>query len=221
MPDEKGCVRYKGGPDICFAPLSTSTSVVTKAPFSKFFIGYEQGETRTQYVYIFSTDGKVLNKIDANIYPVIKFSSNGAYAVISDMFGPKFIVVDQSGSIIYHCDDYKNLGIPKDEPLGYVDVSSGGDFVLVSSSGLRKIRINDKKTVWHALQNIDNSFIDSRNNRIYSTCNSYNPRLTDIVIFDLNTGKQLDRLIGFEYAYFLENKLFITHKNASYEYEIK
>ena len=220
MLDNKGCARLDGSPDICFGVLDPGTGLVLKAPFSKFIIGYDQGETRTKYVYAFSSEGKVLNKIEANLYPIVRFSANGSYAVISDMFGPKFIVVNDKGRIVYQCDDYKKLNIPKEEPLLYVDISDKGDFVLVSSSGLRKIRIKDQKTVWHSSRNIDNSFIDHTKNRIYTTCTSDNPRLTDIVIFDLNTGKELDRLTGFEYAYFAENKLFITHQNESYEYEI-
>ncbi|HRI61914.1 MAG TPA: hypothetical protein PK228_19380 [Saprospiraceae bacterium] len=182
--------RYNVRKRIPVSNLPKAINVVEQAPGGKFFVAYEQTEVGADTFYILSDRGVTINRITFGVYPRIRFSANGKYATISNNFGPEFLIVDSAGLVIYRCQDYKSLGIPKTEPLIHVDVFPNGEAFLVSSSGLRCFSIRDRKLLWVYDKTIEESAVFPGNKPVLVQ------RSGGLYFLNKTTGKEIEAITG-------------------------
>lgn len=182
--------RYNTREKIPVSNLPTSISDVVQAPGGKFFIAHNESEVAADTFYVLSDSGTMINRFAFHAYPRIRFSPNGRYAAISNSFGPEFLIVDSTGMVIYHCPDYKSLGISRAQPLVHVDVFPDGEAFLVCSSGLRCFSVKDPKLLWVYDKNIEESAVFPGDKPILVQRNG------GVYFLNKATGKEMDVISG-------------------------
>ena len=102
------------------------------SPKGDYFVAFEEAEKATDYLYFFRSDGNLLSKHLVNIYPNVKYSTNGEYVIVFNSYGSDIFLFDKSGNLSFTC-DYTDLIKDKSKILYNVFFSENGNDLLINA----------------------------------------------------------------------------------------
>jgi hypothetical protein len=62
------------------------------SPLGDYFVAFEETEVQSDYLHFYDPSGVLLAKHRINVYPVVRYSSNGEYVTVYDSFGREVFV---------------------------------------------------------------------------------------------------------------------------------
>lgn len=195
------------------------------SPNEVFFILYETGESYTDVLYFYSNKGDLIKKIKLNIYPVVKFSSDGDFVAVYNAFGSSFYIYNYKAELVYSSKNYQDLTRVENSPLGLVDVLPGGESFLLYADKLYLFSITTGEEIWHVdSANPFNSLILKEENSAVLDGTIWNGKevVRNLQLLSLQDGTLLDQIENVDLAVFnSQNKILLIKDEKYFEYGVQ
>lgn len=194
------------------------------SPNKEYFIAYEEQESATPFIFFYKADGKLLKKVEVNIYPNVKYSQNGEYVEVFNTFGREFMVYTKDGDLLQN-GDYIELIKDNQEILYNLFVSNDGKNVLMStSSKVHFFSINKQKLWDHPSSAIlECQFTEEAEIVSLKVANQTRDKKNpfSLSILSKSNGQLLDSLSKASTVSFIKSKVIVGKNSKFYEYKIK
>ncbi len=205
-------------------PINT----VIESPDKRTFVAYEERESETPYLYFFSREGKLLNKINVNIYSNVKYTQNGQFVAVYNSFGNRFFIFTANGEEIVS-GNYIDLIQNKTSPIHSLLVSEDAShFIVATHSEMYLFRRNKSlvwKTAWKGPDTfiLDTYFFSSQNYFALITTsksNAANNYRLDLKLVSLQHGHVVDSIQDSPQIQFVGPNILLKKNNQFHEYKV-
>jgi len=143
----KNSVTDKLNTQINLSSIPQGVNTLILAPDKKSFIVFEEKENETDYIYFYDSSGKQINKQLLNIYPRVKYSNNGLFVEVINMFGNQIFLFKPDGNLLYNL-DYTEL-IQNVEPiLNNIHMVDNKNILLNIDNKIQLIDIDRVTSKW-------------------------------------------------------------------------
>jgi len=206
-----------------FQQLPEKINTVILSPNNKYYVAYEEKENETSHIYFFSSAGKLLNTVEVNIYPNIKYSQNSEYVEVFNRFGRQYMIYTNEGILIQE-GDYIDLTQDNQAILHNIFISNDGSSLLISISNKAYLFSSNKIKQWERSSSpiIDCQFLDENiiNLKLISRqrekANPFN-----LEVLSKPSGQTLDSINQVSDVIFINSKVIVGKNSRFYEYEIQ
>lgn len=210
----KNSVTDKLNTQLNLSDIPRGVNTLILAPDKKSFIVFEEKENETDYIYFFDSSGKQINKQLLNIYPKVRYSDNGLFVEVINMFGNHFFVFKPDGNLLYNL-DYTEL-IQNVEPiLNNIHMIDDKRVLLNIDNKIQLINVdeNTAKWVFQCGKTINCSVINKGN---YMCVIAYsqdintktNKPYENLYILSTNNGELIYQVTNRDKMYLVGNKIY-------------
>ena len=194
------------------------------SPDKQYFVAYYDGETESKNFYFYHSNGTLLRQYELYGYPQVKYSANGNYVELFNLFGNDFYIFTKQGELCFKGDirDY--------EPhLNNLFISDDGNHILLNTSRLAILIDSSGRVLWKEpssyIHNVH--FVPLKESLIMICSNPEKNRIGEeapyiLKIVSSKTGKLLDERISDISEVYIMNNTIVIKKGETYnEYTIK
>jgi len=191
------------------------------SPQGDYFVAFEEAENATDYLYFFRSDGVLLSKHLINIYPNVKYSTNGEYVIVFNNYGKNILLFDKNGNLSF-TGDYTDLIKDRSKILYNVFFSENGNDLLINAGNdahlvTTKDRVIKFKTSVGRV--IDGDFRSDK--EIVLKTASERIGLIDLKILSKSNGLILDTMDQAKRIELTINGVVVFKNSSIVEYEFK
>ncbi len=198
---------------------------VYPSPNFEYFVAFRDRETATPFVYIISKTGKLIKRLEVNVYPYVNHSSNSEYVSILNMVGSSFWVINKKGETVFEYTDLKNNPELFKKYYRNIVFTNDGNGIIFISDKVAYYSIEEGKVLWQKNINpLRKIYISNSTNQVFLETTPYidSRAIKDLVILDLESGGLVKRVEQLPYVHISsDGALYLQQDDKNYCYQME